>query len=676
MVEVKNGEIQFLQGNPHIPAMKGSICPRGAAGKALIQDYERLQTPLIRDGRRGEGKWRKVGWDEAMDEVANRLKSVISEHGARSIAFSDRGGPFRELHQAFMRGLGSPNYTNHDSSCARNVQHACMSVTGVGRKELLYDFKNARHVVLQTRNIFEAVNVQEVNNLTDALSNGCRLTVIDIRATISASKADRFMLVRPGSDYALNLAVINELMMSRLFDADYAARWIKDLGQLGEFVRPYTPEWAEPETGIPAGEIRQFVRELAAAKPAVIWHPGWMTSRYMDSFYVCRTIYIINALLGAIGAKGGLPFPNKPSEVGRKGLKKLVDLVPKPTEKRADGVGWRYKHFDGGPGLAHLIFDAMESADPYPIKAYIAYRHDPLMGFPDPDRLLQKFQKLDLLVAVSFTWSDTAWYSDIVLPLSPYLERESIIACKNGLKPYFFVRQRALAPRFDTRADWEILCGLAQRLGIKELTFDSIRAIWDYQLKDTGVKVDDFNATGFVNLADAPKYADPESYKFPTPSGKIEVISEKLEKQGIPSLKPYAPPQRPPQGQFRLTFGRCALHTQGHTVNNPILFEQMPENILWINDKAAAALKIGDGERVSVERNGYAETIAAKLTPLIHPEAVFVVHGFGHRLPVESRALGKGLADNRFMQGGLDLWDPAGGGIAMQEHFVRVAKIK
>ncbi|MCU0562376.1 MAG: molybdopterin-dependent oxidoreductase [Desulfobacterales bacterium] len=676
MVEVKNGEIQFLQGNPHIPAMKGSICPRGAAGKALIQDYERLQTPLIRDGRRGEGKWRKVGWDEAMDEVANRLKSVISEHGARSIAFSDRGGPFRELHQAFMRGLGSPNYTNHDSSCARNVQHACMSVTGVGRKELLYDFKNARHVVLQTRNIFEAVNVQEVNNLTDALSNGCRLTVIDIRATISASKADRFMLVRPGSDYALNLAVINELMMSRLFDADYAARWIKDLGQLGEFVRPYTPEWAEPETGIPAGEIRQFVRELAAAKPAVIWHPGWMTSRYMDSFYVCRTIYIINALLGAIGAKGGLPFPNKPSEVGRKGLKKLVDLVPKPTEKRADGVGWRYKHFDGGPGLAHLIFDAMESADPYPIKAYIAYRHDPLMGFPDPDRLLQKFQKLDLLVAVSFTWSDTAWYSDIVLPLSPYLERESIIACKNGLKPYFFVRQRALAPRFDTRADWEILCGLAQRLGIKELTFDSIRAIWDYQLKDTGVKVDDFNATGFVNLADAPKYADPESYKFPTPSGKIEVISEKLEKQGIPSLKPYAPPQRPPQGQFRLTFGRCALHTQGHTVNNPMLFEQMPENILWINDKAAAALKIGDGERVSVERNGYAETIAAKLTPLIHPEAVFVVHGFGHRLPVESRALGKGLADNRFMQGGLDLWDPAGGGIAMQEHFVRVAKIK
>jgi len=676
MAEVENGEVRFLQGTPHIPAMKGSICPRGAAGKALIRDHERLQAPIIREGRRGQGKWRKAGWDEALDEVAERLKAVMQQHGARSVAFSDRGGPFRDLHQAFVRGLGSPNYTNHDSSCARNVMHACKSLLGLGRKDVVYDFKNARHVVLQTRNIFEAINVQEVNNLGEALANGCKLTVIDIRATISAAKASRFLLVRPGSDYALNLAVIHELLMQKLYDAEYAARLIKDLDRLEEFVRAYTPEWAETETGIPAGEIRRFVRELSAAKPAVIWHPGWMTARYMDSFYVCRSIYIINALLGAIGAKGGLPFANKPGDFGRKGLKKLVDLVPKPEDRRADGVGWRYKHFDGGPGLAHLIYNAMESGEPYPIKAYIAYRHDPLMGFPDPDRLMQKFEKLDLLVSVSFTWSDTAWYSDVVLPLSPYLERESILACKNGLKPYFFVRRRAVAPRFDTRSDWEILCGLAKRMGIKELAFESVEALWEHQLKDTDVRPEDFDATGFVNLADAPKYRKSEDFKFPTPSGKIEIIHDKLESQGLASLKPYESPKRPPQGQFRLTFGRCALHTQGHTVNNPMLFEQMPENVLWINDTAAAALKIADGERVTVGRNGYSETIAAKVTPFLHPEAVFVVHGFGHRLPVESRAFGRGLAENRFMQGGLDIWDPAGGGIAMQEHFVTVSKIR
>jgi thiosulfate reductase/polysulfide reductase chain A len=166
-----------------------------------------------------------------------------------------------------------------------------------------------------------------------------------------------------------------------------------------------------------------------------------------------------------------------------------------------------------------------------------------------------------------------------------------------------------------------------------------------------------------------------ENFKFPTASGQIEIISETLENQGLASLKPYDPPKLPEQGKFRLTFGRCALHTQGHTANNPMLFEQMPENVLWINSQAATAIGIADGERVTVSRNGYSETITAKVTPLIHPEAVFVCHGFGHRLPVESRAMGKGLADNRFMQGGLDLWDPAGGGMAMQEHFVSVSKM-
>ncbi len=672
-VETEHGEIKFIEGNPNVPAMKGAVCPRGAAGKALIMDKERPQSPMIRVGERGEGKWRTVGWDEALDYVANKLKAVTEQHGARSIAFSDRGGPFQDLHKAFVNGLGSPNFCNHDASCARNVEHACLSVAGIGRKELVYDLKNAKHVVLQFRNIFEAVNVQEVNNLMDAMEGGCKLTVIDIRANISATKATRFMMIRPGTDYAFNLAVIHELLDKNLYDKKFAHLWIKDFNQLEAFVKPYTPEWAETETGITADEIRTLVRELAEAMPSVIWHPGWMAARYRHSFYICRSIYIINALLGAIGAKGGLPLASKPGDVGKTGLKPLADLYPKPPEKRADGAGWRYPHITGGAGLAHLMYRAMDTDDPYPVKAYMAYRHDPLMGFPDPDRLKQIFAKLDLLVSVTFSWSDTAWFSDVVLPLSPYLERESIIASKNGLKPQFFVRHRALEPRYDTKADWEIISGLSRRLGVNALTFSSIEEIWNYQLQPTGVSISDFKATGIVNLAASPKYRTMEELKFNTPSGKLEIISEKLEKQGLPSLLPYTSPTQPPEGQFRLTFGRCALHTQGHTVNNPLLFEQMPENVLWINANAAKSLGISNNSTVVVSQNDYSETIQAKVTDAIHPDAVFVIHGFGHTLPVESRALGRGLADNKFMKGGLDIWDPAGGAIAFQEHFVSVA---
>jgi thiosulfate reductase / polysulfide reductase chain A len=674
-VETRGGTITFLQGNPHAAGINGAVCARGSAGIALTNDSERPQFPLIRVGERGEGKWRRATWDEALDHVAERLKAVVNSYGSHSVLFSDRGGPFRDLHMALVRGLGSPNYCNHDASCARNVHHAAMSLFGFGRKDLVYDLKNSRHVVLQTRNIFESINVKEVNDLLESMGNGCRLTVIDIRSNESAAKADRFLMIRPGTDYAFNLAIIHVLISENLYDSQFASLWIKDLSDLKEFVQPYTPEWAEKETGIPASDILSFVRELAKARPAVLWHPGWMTARYKDSFYVCRSIYIINALLGAIGAKGGLPLSNKPEDVGRKGLKKLADLFPKPRAERADGVGSRYVHFDAGPGLLQLAFKAIVTEDPYPVKAYIAYRHDPLMGFPDPEKLKEIFAKLDLLVSVTFSWSDTAWFSDVVLPLSPYLERESLLGCKNGLKPYFFVRQRALEPRFDTRADWEIIGGLAKRLALDPLCFDSIEDIWRYQLEGTGTNPEDFESTGMVPLAQEPFYRKRDELKFKTPSGKIEVIAGKLESQGLRSLKPYEPPAHPGGNQFRITFGRCPVHTQGHTVNNPMLNELMPENLLWLNQGVAEGMGIVDGEEVEVSANGHSGRIKAKVTKSIHPEAVFMIHGFGHNLPVESRAFGKGILDNAFMQGGLDVWDRAGGGMAMQEHFVSLSKV-
>ena len=466
-VEVQDGRINFLQGNPYASGIDGGLCARGSAGLALIEDDERPQHPLIRDGARGEGKWKKVSWDEALDYTAKRLQEVMAKYGPRTVLFSDRGGPFRDLHQAFMRGLGSPNYCNHDATCARNVHHAAMSIFGFGRKGVSYDLKNARHVVLQTRNLFEAINVKESNDLMAALSKGCKLTVIDIRATNSSAKAHNFFLVRPGTDYAFNLAVIHQIFKDKLYDEEFADLWIQDLEALRNFVQPYSPDWAAQETGVETQALIAFTRQLAEASPAIIWHPGWMNARYRNSFYMSRSAYIINSLLGAIGSKGGLPLANSPGDVERKGLKKLVDLVPKPKEQRADGVGWRYPHLDPGPGLLHTAFQAIATEDPYPVKAYIAYRHDPMMALPDPDRQKKIFDNLDFLVSVTFSWSDTAWYADVILPLSPYLERESILASKNGLKPYFFTRQRAVPPRFDTRADWEILCGLAKRLGLE-----------------------------------------------------------------------------------------------------------------------------------------------------------------------------------------------------------------
>ncbi|BDQ33455.1 molybdopterin-containing oxidoreductase family protein [Pseudodesulfovibrio portus] len=672
-VEVVDGKAEYIEGG--VP-LKGSLCPRGAAGTALSYDEERPQYPMVRTGKRGEGKWKQVSWDEALDYVADELKRIQDTYGKDSVLFSDRGGPFRDFYRAFLRGIGTANYNNHDSACARNVQNAALSVFGFGRKGVSYDFNNCKHIVLQQRNVMEAINVSEVNAVLNALDKGAKLSVVDIRANVPATKADNFFMIRPGTDYAFNLAVIHVLINEELYDKEFVADWLEDFDTLKDFVRQYTPEWAAEETGLDADAIRDFCRQLAEAAPSVIWHPGWMTARYNDSFYMTRTIYLINALLGAIGAKGGLPFMNKPGDVGAKGLQSFMNLYPKPEGKRADGIGWMdgRKHFDAGPGLVHLAYEAAVDEKPYPIKAYIAQRHDPLMAFPDSADVKAMWDNIELLVAATFSWSDTAWNADVVLPISPYLERDEIIMTKNGPKPALQMRKRAVQPLYDTKAVWEIYAGLAKRMGLDELDYDNIEDIWKFQLDGTGVSIEDFAKTGIVSLASEPLYKPVKEGSFKTPSGKIQVIDAKLEGDGLPSLKPYVSPERPPEGKFRITFGRCALHTQGHTVNNSLLFERMPENTLWINTARADKLGIATDDYVKVSNNGYEAKIKAFVTDFVHPECVFMIHGFGHTLPCESRARGKGAADNELMPKGIRKWDRGGGAIAMQEHFIEVSK--
>jgi thiosulfate reductase/polysulfide reductase chain A len=179
-----------------------------------------------------------------------------------------------------------------------------------------------------------------------------------------------------------------------------------------------------------------------------------------------------------------------------------------------------------------------------------------------------------------------------------------------------------------------------------------------------------------VELTGAPQYGRlTEGFRFPTESGKIEMVSFRWRRQGLPSLGPYAVKRSPGTGAFRLTLGGCGLHSDGHTVNNPLLHKQMPENVLWMNRSAAATLGIADGETVAIAAQDRSGRIKARLSEFIHPEAVFMVPGFGRTLPVESRARGRGLAANRLMPGGLDLWDATGGGVALQEHFITVRKL-
>jgi len=677
-VEVEDGVVKWIEGNPNDPAMAGRLCAKGSAGIAMEYDYERPQYPLIRKGERGAGEWQRATWDEALEYISDKLKVIVEKYGGKAVALSDRGGPFRDIHRSFLRAIGSPNYFNHDCTCARNVQHASISLFGSGRKTFNYDYKQCRHLVLYGRNVFESIRVKAAGAIMEQLNQGNKLTYIDTRASGTAMKATRFLMVRPGTDYALNLGVIHTVLRDKLYDAEFVGKWVVGLKELESFAASYSPEWASKETGVPAKEIVDFAHEVAEDKPSVIFHPGWMTARYLDSFYSSRTAYVLNALMGSIEAPGGLFFQKGPGDVGSKGLNALLDTIPKPEDKRVDGCGWRYKHFESGPGLLHRLYPAILTEDPYPVKAYIVFRHDPLLSLPDPEEQKKALDKLDLLLVIDANYSETGWYADVLLPSATYLEKSSAIQTGKGLKPQLVRRKQAIEPRNEAKPDWEIFKLLAERLGVGQyFKFNDMENFWEWQLDGTGVSVDDFDEKGFVSLAKEPVWWDRmKDLKFKTPSKKIEFVSSLLEENGITSFKPYEPPGKPEKGYYRLAFGRSPVHSHGWTINNPVLHEIMPENSLWINAREAKELGISNGDRVEVTSSdgSHSGTIQAHVTEFIHPEVVFMVHGFGRKVPWQTRGYNRGLGDYRFETTLLNVYDPVGGANALLECFVKVKK--
>jgi thiosulfate reductase/polysulfide reductase chain A len=676
-VEVENGAIKHIWGNPNLLGGR-YLCPRGAAQKATQSDNERVQYPVIRDGERGSGKWRKASWEEALDYVAGGLKTVITKYGGESIVFGDRGGPFTDLHKAFIKALGSPNYFNQHATCSNSVHNAHNGMAGQRRNTVAYDYKNCNYTILYSRNILESIGTKEAKDFIDALERGMKCTYTDVRWTYTAAKADRFYMLRPGADYAFNLGLINVIVTERLYDEEFVNRWVLGMKELSSFIEPYTPEWAERETGIPAKDIIAIAHKLSEAKPAVILHQGWMTARDENDYYMRRSIYILYGLLGAYEAPGGLLFNKNETHCGYKPLRKFVNLPPKVEKKRFDGIGWKYKHLSADYGLGQMLPHAILNQDPYPVKAFICYRFDPLSAYPDPEGFKEALRKLDLLVSVDINFSHIGWFSDVILPESMFLERTDPIIVKGGPKPALWMRRQAVEPRYDSKPKWWIIKQLAERLGVGQyFPYEGIDDLIAWQLADMGLSQSDFDEKGFVELTSKQILYDRKTglgAGFKTPSGKLEFVTSMLEENGIPSFPPYKRMEAPPEGRYRLITGKSALHTQGTTLNNKYLNEIQSENKLWINSGEAKRLGVKSGDIVEVSCDGVLQNCTAAVSDFVHPEIVYTLHGYGREIPFQTRAYLKGMRDNTFMKGLLTV--SVGGNCPVADCIVRVTKAK
>ncbi len=673
LAKIQDGRVARIEGNPQHPLTLGRLCARGNAGHQTLYDPDRLKRPQLRTGARGEGRFQEVSWDQALDWFAARLTELKNKYGPESVAYLPHGAS-SGFFGTVMKAFGTPNSAEPAFAQCRGPREVGYALTfgrGVASPEPL-DLANARAVVLIGSHIGENVFTSQVTQFSEGLARGAKLIVVDPRFSTAAAKADHWLPIRPGTDIALLLAWINVILSEELEDKEYLAKYAQGLDDLRAHVKPFTPEWASAETELPAGLIRDSARMMAAAKPAVVVHPGRHVTWYGDDTQRSRAMAILTALLGAWGRQGGILLP---TTIKRGSFK--TPPFPESKRGRADGAGTTYPLASEELGVSNGLIEATLTAKPYPIKGWVVYGQNVLESIPQRERTLSAIRLLDLLVVVDILPVEQTLYADLILPEATYLERyDAPHIVETAARPFISVRQPAVPPMYDSRPGWWIAKAMAARLGLEAwLPWKNPDEHLAKLIEPMGISLGELKARGAVAFEGRPtieQRIEADGPLFPTESGKIELSSKLLKEIGHDAIPVYRPPADPPPGWFRLLYGRAPVHSFARTENNALLNGLMSENTVWMNDHSARDLGLAAGQRIVLQNADGNESLPISVQPTaaIRKDCVYMVHGFGQQAPGLHKANARGASDNALIS--RVAIDPIMGSTGMRVNFVRV----
>ncbi len=662
-VTVKNGRATKIEGNPAHPISRGKLCPRGAGGLGQLYDPDRLKTPLMRTA---DNKFKAVSWDEALDYVADKMKTIMDTHGPESLALLKHGkgaAPFVQLwHAIGSKTEGHPSYAQCRG--ARDIGWSLTFGKGPGGVERV-GLDQAEVVAFIGGHLGENMHNVTVQDYTTGLRNGSRHIVVDPRYSTAASKAEHWLPIRPGTDIALLLAWTHVLIYEDLYDKAFIEKYATGFSELKEHVEYTTPEWAAPYTGLNADDIRQTARELGAAIPNSLLFPGRRFAWYGDDTQRARAMAIINALLGAWGNNCGVFLGDK--------IKVPKYPFPEAHHKAKAAFDSKEKYPLGTSTPVQDIIDATipgrfkGATQNAPIKGWMIYSTNLMRSVPNPKLIEEAVQHLDLMVVVETMPAEITGYADIVLPDTTYLERFDVLNAPEWREPFVSIRQPVVKPLYQSRPSWWIAKQIAERLGLgDQFNYGNFKEVVDHQLKQLGSSLKDINQKGGV-LKKA--YVKP-AMKFKTPSGKVELYSKKLARAGFDPMPRFIKHPEPPENYYRLLYGRTPQHTFSRTSNNAMLLELFPENEVWVNPYIARVHGIRDGDDVVLKnKNGVkSNRIKVRVTKRIRQDCIFMAHGFGRTDRRLTKSFDVGADDNGLLTK-YEL-DPIMGSTGSQVNFV------
>jgi len=665
---VKNGRLWKIEGNPEANGNLGVVCPKGHGYLHDLYNPDRIKSPLKRVGNNFE----PISWEQAYKEIGQKINLILMDNGPQSIFWVNYPQPNHLYALRLIHSLGSPHYFTHGSTCytARNAGW----VATVGELPSV-DLSNSKYIMIIGRNPAGGIDLGQVKRIVEAKEKGAKVVVVDPRHSETAILADEWLPIKPGTDLAFLLAMINVMVKEELYDKRFVAEKTVGFEQLGDEIINYPPEWAEKVCEIPAKTIARITREMAQVKPKALIHRGYhgaFGAQYLNSFQTVRALAIANTLLGNINQKGGVYFAQS-AKLGELQPKHPPPDIPKMAKLDGTGVPGRYPLGSYGDGIAHAIPELALRGE---LKAGFVYHYNPLRTNPNPKRVIAGYKKLELLVAIDTVLSETASIAHYVLPESFYLERDEAVDTKHsGKRAQVSLQQKVVKPLYDTRPGTQIIIELANHLGVGKYFNFNIEEANQLRLKPLGVTLEQLKEKGILFVGEEWK----EGFnKLETPSGKVEIHCKTLERLGFPPIPRWEDPLVSPDPKdphsFRLLHGKQAIHTHAMTANQPVLMavSQRYDMIrIWMNKKRGEQLGLKDGDWVRIKSIVGEGKIRVRLTEGIHPSCIWLPSGYGIFSKHLKTAYDVGLSYNDFLP---TYFDPTVGHAMSSEIVVQVSK--
>ncbi len=667
-----DGNLWKVVGNSKDPLCNGRLCPRGTGGIGMYNDPDRLKYPMIRVEERGKQVFKEVSWHKALQYVSDKMNAIKVEYGAESIALFNHGSGghyFSNLVNAFgSSNITAPSY----AQCRGPREAAWISTFGVAvNSPEPTDIKNTNCLVLIGSHIGENMHNSQVQEMSEAIDRNATIITVDPRLSTAATHSKYWLPIKPSTDIALLLAWMNVIIYEKRYNPEHIEKNTFGFEELKAHVAEFTPEWAAAITNLKAEKIRETAREMAYHAPSTIIHPGRHVTWYGDDVQRIRCVAILNGLLGSYGAKGGFYLPITASVPSFP-----HPAFPKPAWSWKDYLNGKYPLADINVSNAMVDASHPDNQSDKKIKGWIVVGTNLINTIPDTNRTIEAIKNQDLVVVVDTMPMEITGWADVILPECTYLERYDDIRTAPDRQNSIALRIPAVKPKYLSKpADW-IAQKLAIKLGLQAyFNYKDFSEVLEWQLKQMGSSLAEMKKEGVKVFPRAEKemyLPVGEPVQLKTPSGKIELYSQKLAENGFDPMPKYTEHPQAPEGYLRLNYGRAPMHTFTRTANNPNLTDIMDENKLWVNPGIAEKFGLIMNQPVWLEnQDGIVSdfSIKVRVTERIGPDSVYMVHGFGHANKLLKRAYGRGISDTQLIS--KVAVDPIMGGTGMRGNFVK-----